>query len=210
MCDLEAQRTCCPVPKHIEHWPLDKLIPYPRNPRTRWDAQFAQIAVSIAEVGFNNPILVDTKAGIIVGHGRLLAARKLQLTEVPVIVLDHLRETQKRTYILADNQLALNAGWDDELLRVELAALQAEDFNVDLIGFDEEELQQASSTAISTLLKVTVDWNVPAASRVRAAEGKSLLPAWLVEEFQSRGVRFDAAGWPELRPINCISTGDRA
>jgi len=165
--------------------------------------------VSIAEVGFNNPILVDTKAGIIVGHGRLLAARKLQLTEVPVIVLDHLRETQKRTYILADNQLALNAGWDEKLLRVALAALLAEDFNVDLIGFN-EELQQASSTAVSTLLKVTVDWNVPAANRVRAEERKSPLPAWLVEEFQSRGVRFDAAGWPELRPINCISTGDRA
>src|SRR5713101_4870962 len=193
----EAQRTCCPVPKHIEHWPLDKLIPHPRNSRTRWDAQFAQIAASIAEVGFNNPILVDTKAGIIVGHGRLLPARKLQLTEVPVIVLDHLSATQERSYILADNQLALNAGWDEKLLRVELAALLAEDFNVDLIGFN-EELQQASSTAVSTLLKVTVDGNVPAASRVRAAAGKSLLPAWLVEELKSQGVRFDAAGCPEL------------
>ena len=82
--------TTHPMAKHIEHWPLDKLIPYARNPRTHSDAQVAQIAASIAEVGFNNPILVDTKAGIIVGHGRLLTARKLQLTEVPVIVLDHL------------------------------------------------------------------------------------------------------------------------
>jgi ParB-like chromosome segregation protein Spo0J len=84
--------------------------------------------------------LVDTKAGILAGHGRLLAARKLGLTEVPVIVLDHLSEAQKQAYIIADNQLALNAGWNEDLLRVELAALQAEDFNIDLIGFDDEEL----------------------------------------------------------------------
>ena len=110
--------------KRIELWVIDKLIPWTRNPRTHSDAQVAQIAASIAEFGFNNPILVDTKAGIIAGHGRLLAARKLGLKEVPVIVLDHLSETQKRAYIIADNQLALNAGWNDELLGIELAALQ--------------------------------------------------------------------------------------
>ncbi len=129
-----------PGARHIELWPLERLIPYARNPRTHSDAQVAQIAASIAEFGFNNPILVDTKAGIIAGHGRLLAARKLQLQEVPVIVLDHLTDAQKRAYILADNQLALNAGWDDDLLRAELAALQEEDVNVRLIGFDDEEL----------------------------------------------------------------------
>jgi len=129
-----------PMAQRIEHWPLEKLVPYARNPRTHSDAQVAQIAASIAEFGFNNPILVDTKAGIIAGHGRLLAARKLQLAEVPVIVLDHLTEAQKRAYILADNQLALNAGWDETLLRAELAALQDEDFNVRLVGFDDEEL----------------------------------------------------------------------
>ena len=129
-----------PMAKHIEHWPLDKLIPYARNPRTHSDAQVAQIAASIAEFGFNNPILVDTGAGIIAGHGRLFAARKLQLKEVPVIVLDHLSDAQKRAYILADNRLAENAGWDEELLRLELAALQDEDFNLDLIGFDDLEL----------------------------------------------------------------------
>jgi DNA modification methylase len=129
-----------PGAKQIEHWPLDKLIPYARNPRTHSDTQVAQIAASIAEFGFNNPILVDTKRGIIAGHGRLLAARKLQLEQVPVIVLDHLTEAQKRAYILADNQLALNAGWDDDLLRAELAALQKDDFNVRLIGFEDEEL----------------------------------------------------------------------
>jgi len=126
--------------QRIEHWVLDKLIPFARNPRTHSDAQVAQIAASIAAFGFNNPILVDTKAGIIAGHGRLLAARKLQLPEVPVIVLDHLTEAQKRAYILADNQLALNAGWDEDLLRIELTALQEDDFDIRLIGFEDEEL----------------------------------------------------------------------
>src|SRR6202162_2871624 len=125
---------------HIELWPIDRLIPFARNPRTHSDAQIAQTAASIAEFGFNNPILVDTNNGIIAGHGRLLAAQNLGLVEVPVIVLDHLTETQKRAYIIADNQLALNAGWDEELLRVELAALQEDDFNVSLIGFEDEEL----------------------------------------------------------------------
>jgi DNA modification methylase len=125
---------------HIEHWPINRLIPYARNPRTHCDAQVAQIAASIREFGFNNPILVDTQSGIIAGHGRLLAARKLQLEQVPVIVLDHLSEAQKRAYILVDNKLAENAGWDEELLRCELAALEEEDFNLDLIGFDHEEL----------------------------------------------------------------------
>ena len=126
--------------KHIELWLIDKLIPYARNPRTHSDAQITQIAASIKAFGFNNPILVDSNYGIIAGHGRLLAARQLGLEEVPVIVLDHLSETQKRAYIIADNQLALNAGWDEELLRLELAALQGEDFDVNLIGFDDDEL----------------------------------------------------------------------
>src|SRR6266853_5537274 len=129
-----------PMAKHIEMWPIERLIPFARNPRTHSDAQVAQIAASIAAFGFNNPILVDTKAGIIAGHGRLLAARKLQLQEVPVIVLDHLTEAQKRAYILADNQLALNAGWDEPLLAAELAALQQEDFDVSVLGFEDEEL----------------------------------------------------------------------
>src|SRR5580698_10173362 len=92
--------------KDIQMWLVDKLIPWARNPRTHSEAQVAQIAASIAEFGFNNPILVDTKAGIIAGHGRLLAARKLGLPEVPVIVLDHLTEAQKRAYVIADNKLA--------------------------------------------------------------------------------------------------------
>ena len=128
--------------KDIQLWLVDKLIPYARNPRTHSDAQVAQIAASIAEFGFNNPILVDTKAGIIAGHGRLLAARKLGLTEVPVIVVDHLSEAQKRAYVMADNKLAENAGWDDDLLRIEIEALQDESFDVSLLGFEDVELAQ--------------------------------------------------------------------
>ena len=114
--------------RDIEIWLVDKLIPWARNPRTHSDAQVAQIAASIAEFGFNNPILVDTKAGIIAGHGRLLAARKLGLTEVPVIVLDHLSEAQKRAYVIADNKLAENAGWDDEMLRIEIGGASGREF----------------------------------------------------------------------------------
>ena len=128
--------------KDIQMWPVDKLIPYARNPRTHSDAQVAQIAASIAEFGFNSPILVDSKAGILAGHGRLLAARKLGLTEVPVIVLDHLTEAQKRAYIIADNKLAENAGWDDDMLRIEIEALQDENFDVSLLGFEDVELAQ--------------------------------------------------------------------
>src|SRR5580692_4472028 len=128
------------VAKHIEIWLIERLIPWAKNPRTHSETQVAQIAASIAEFGFNNPILVDTKAGIIAGHGRLLAARKLGLTEVPVIVLDHLTDAQKRAYIIADNQLALNAGWNEDLLRAELIALQDESFDVSVVGFEDEEL----------------------------------------------------------------------
>ena len=125
---------------HIQHYPLERLIPYARNARTHSDTQVAQIAASIREFGFNNPVLVDTAAGIIAGHGRLLAARKLALAEVPVIVLDHLSEAQKRAYILADNRLAELAGWDDEMLRLELEALKELDFDFTVTGFDEAEL----------------------------------------------------------------------
>src|SRR5258705_2910785 len=116
-----------PLAQRIEHWPIEKLIPWARNPRTHSYEQVAQIAASIAEFGFLNPILVDTKAGILAGHGRLLAARKLQLREVPVIVLDHLSDAQNRAYILADSQLALNAGWGTKLLAAALAVWQTDD-----------------------------------------------------------------------------------
>jgi DNA modification methylase len=126
--------------KRIELWPLDRLVPYAKNARTHSDEQVAQIAASIAEFGFNNPVLVDTNAGIIAGHGRVLAARKLGLDQVPVVVLDHLSETQKRAFILADNRIAENAGWDNEILRTELTGLKDADLDLGLLGFDEDEL----------------------------------------------------------------------
>jgi DNA modification methylase len=122
--------------------PLGELIPYARNPRTHSDAQVAQIAASIREFGWTNPVLVDGANGIIAGHGRVLAARKLGLERVPVIELAHMSAAQKRAYVLADNQLALNAGWDEALLRLELADLLELGFDLGLIGFGEGELER--------------------------------------------------------------------
>jgi DNA modification methylase len=122
--------------------PLGELIPYARNPRTHSDAQVAQIAASIREFGWTNPVLVDGESGIIAGHGRVMAARKLGLEQVPVIELAHMSEAQKRAYVLADNQLALNAGWDEELLRLELADLSELGFDLELIGFGDGELER--------------------------------------------------------------------
>jgi DNA modification methylase len=126
--------------RRIEIWPTTKLVPYAHNARTHSPDQVAQIAASIVEFGFTNPILVDSKDGIVAGHGRLLAARNLGLAEVPVIVLDHLSDIQRRAYVLADNRLALSAGWDDEVLAAELAALEEDGFELGVIGFTEHEL----------------------------------------------------------------------
>tara|TARA_B100000787_G_scaffold28140_1_gene18530 strand:- start:4077 stop:5327 length:1251 start_codon:yes stop_codon:yes gene_type:complete len=124
----------------IKYRPTDDLIPYINNSRTHSDEQVAQVAASISEFGFTNPILLDSKSSIIAGHGRVQAARKLGLDEVPTITLDGLSDIQKKAYIIADNKLALNAGWNDELLSLELEALQKEDFDLSLIGFDVDEL----------------------------------------------------------------------
>ena len=121
---------------------VDSLIPYVKNSRTHSDAQVAQIAASIKEFGWTNPILVDGDNGIIAGHGRLLAARKLGYKEVPTIELTDLTETQKRAYIIADNRLALNAGWDNEMLTIELNDLLADGFALELLGFDADELEK--------------------------------------------------------------------
>ncbi|MCT9072973.1 MULTISPECIES: site-specific DNA-methyltransferase [Burkholderiaceae] len=126
----------------IERWPTAKLVPYARNARTHSDAQVAQIAASIAEFGFTNPILAGSDGVIVAGHGRLAAAQKLGLEMVPVVVLDHLTPTQRRALVIADNRIAENAGWDDELLRIELEALQDEGFDLDLTGFDADALAE--------------------------------------------------------------------
>ena len=132
---------CAEMASRIERWPIERLVPYERNARTHSPQQIRKIADSIREFGFTNPILVDDKAGIIAGHARLSAARDLNLPEVPVIVLSHLSEAQKRAYILADNRLAMEAGWDDEILREELEALVSDGFDLDLTGFTHDELE---------------------------------------------------------------------
>jgi len=133
----------------IKQVKIEKLIPYARNARTHSDEQVAQIAASIKEFGWTNPILVDGDKGIIAGHGRLAAARKLGMTEVPVIELAHLTETQKKALILADNKLSLNAGWDNEMLMLEIKELELEGFDLGLTGFDAEELEALTPVEVT-------------------------------------------------------------
>ena len=124
----------------IEQWPTAKLLPYARNARTHSEDQVAQIAASIAEFGFTNPILAGSDGIIVAGHGRLAAAQKLGLAIVPVVVLDHLSPTQRRALVIADNRIAENASWDDAMLRVELESLQSDGFDLDITGFDADAL----------------------------------------------------------------------
>jgi len=126
----------------VEHWSLQRLIPYAKNARTHDDTQVSQIAGSIAEFGFVNPILVGDDNIIIAGHGRLMAAQQLGLATVPVIVLHHLTEAQRRALVIADNKIAENAGWNDELLKLELEELGDLGFDLDVIGFSDEELDE--------------------------------------------------------------------
>ena len=126
----------------VEQWPTAKLLPYARNARTHSQAQVGQIAASIKEFGFTNPILAGADGVIVAGHGRLAAAQHLGLESVPVIVLDHLSATQRRALVLADNRIAANAGWDEELLKLEIAELDEADFNLELMGFGDEELER--------------------------------------------------------------------
>ena len=118
----------------------DSLIPYAMNSRTHSEQQVSQIAASIKEFGFLNPIIVDGENGIIAGHGRVMAAKKLGMAEVPVAEAKHLSEAQKKAYVIADNRLALNAEWDAELLKAEINNLHLEDFDIELLGFDSQEL----------------------------------------------------------------------
>src|SRR3712207_1655111 len=124
----------------VERRPLNSLIPYARNARTHSEAQVAQIAASMREWGWTNPVLIDPEGGIIAGHGRVMAARLLGFSEAPVMVARGWSEAQTRAYVLADNKLALNAGWNQDLLSLELADLRAFDFDLGRIGFSEEEL----------------------------------------------------------------------
>lgn len=152
----------------IETRSINDLIPYARNARTHSDEQVAQIAASLKEFGWTNPILIDGDNGIIAGHGRLMAARKLRDSgasianwanhaDVPVISLAHMTDTQKRAYIIADNKLALNAGWDDELLRVELDELHAVGFDLEVVGFSGDELSHILYDEVGEAAKPSVE-----------------------------------------------------
>jgi DNA modification methylase len=155
---------------NIDYWPLESLIPYARNPRTHNESQVAKIAASIVEYGWTNPILVDGERGIIAGHGRLAAARKLGLSEVPVIELSHLSPTQKRAYVISDNRLALDAGWDDELLALELAELDEAGYELSLTGFDPDELAELLAMGDAEVNGLTDEENVPEVAEISISQ----------------------------------------
>jgi DNA modification methylase len=136
------------VKQQIEYVETAKLVPYARNSRTHSDEQVAQICASIKEFGFTNPVLIDGEGVIIAGHGRTMAAQRLDMKEVPCLRLGHLTDAQKKAYVIADNKLALNAGWDDEMLAIELKELNAEDFDLSLTGFDDDELAALLAEAV--------------------------------------------------------------
>lgn len=146
---------------HIERWHTAKLVPYARNARTHSEEQVAQIAASIVEFGFTNPILAGSDGVIVAGHGRLAAAQKLGLDTVPVVVLDHLTPTQRRALIIADNRIAENAGWDDAMLRIELQSLQEDGFNLDITGFDADALAEIMAGEETSIDGQTDDDAVP-------------------------------------------------
>lgn len=141
----------------IEQVAVADLIPYASNSRTHSDAQIAQIAASIREFGWTNPILIDGDNGLIAGHGRLLAARKLGLENVPAIILDHLTKAQQRALVIADNQLALNAGWDFAALENEIRGLDNEGFDLEILGFDDADLQKMLADVESIELPALAD-----------------------------------------------------
>ena len=145
---------------NVQQIALEQLVPYARNARTHSESQVAQIAGSIAEFGFVNPVLVGGDNIIIAGHGRVMAAKKLGLQTVPTIKLDHLTENQRRALVIADNKIAENAGWDEELLRLELQNLADEDFDLDLLGFDDVELDDLL-TSLDDIESAALDENIP-------------------------------------------------
>ena len=126
--------------KEMQLVPLEKLVPYINNARTHSPEQIKKLRSSLREFGFINPVIIDRDYGVIAGHGRILAAKEENMKEVPCVFADHLNEAQKKAYIIADNRMAMDAGWDEELLRIEIESLQAESFEIGLTGFDEKEI----------------------------------------------------------------------
>jgi hypothetical protein len=178
----------------VEHWPIDWLVPYAKNSRTHSEEQIAQIAASIKEWGFTTAVLVDEKGGIIAGHGRVLAARKLGIDTLPVMVATGWTEPQKRAYVIADNKLALNAGWDNEMLSLELGELGELGFDLDLIGFTALELEgfnpsdlPGEGTEKGSTSSLADRFGIPPFSVLNAREGwwQGRKRAWLALGIQS-------------------------
>ena len=172
--------------QRIEQLDIARLIPYARNSRTHSDYQVAQIAGSIREFGFTNPVLIDAEDGIIAGHGRVLAAQTLALASVPCLRLSHLTETQRRAYIIADNKLALNAGWDDAMLAVEFAELAAMGYDTALTGFTADEIaslsqDESEQTGQGGAGSLSEKFMIPPFSVLNAREGwwQNRKRAWL-------------------------------
>lgn len=165
-------------PLEIQYRPLEDLIPYARNSRTHSDEQVGQIAGSIKEFGFTNPVLIDEEGGIIAGHGRVMAASRLKLADVPTITLNGLTPAQKRAYILADNRLPLNAGWDFEMLAVELDELRDMDFDLGLLGFSSQELNDLIGTANPPPEEPTGNGNADETPEVEAVEVSMAGDVW--------------------------------
>lgn len=172
---------------------VEDLIPYARNARTHSDDQVARIAGSIKEFGWTNPILVDGENGIIAGHGRLAAARKLGMSEVPVIELDGLSDVQKRAYIIADNKMALDAGWDDELLKIEFEDLKIEGYDLDHTGFSEVEIGNVLNGWDSDIPELDEDGESDTGSRIVlkiAAEDEAQAKEVITNALEAAGIKY--------------------
>jgi ParB-like chromosome segregation protein Spo0J len=180
--------------RQIEARSIDSLIPYANNSRTHSDAQVSQVAASIKEFGFTNPVLIDEQGGIIAGHGRVMAAKKLGLAEVPCVVLDGLSEAQKKAYIIADNKLALNSGWDADMLKVEMERLGELGFDLSLTGFDDIELSGIFDGAEDLADGLDGD----------AAEPRSLADRFLIPPFSVLNAR---EGWWQDRKRAWLALG---
>jgi hypothetical protein len=194
----------------IEQRAIEALIPYARNSRTHSDGQVAQIAASIREFGFTNPVLIDKDGGIIAGHGRVMAARKLGLKDVPCIALGHLTDAQKRAYVIADNKLALNAGWDAEMLALEFSELGEAGFDLELTGFTLDEIDALGTENVGgeetpgdgPRGNLSDRFLIPPFSVLNAREGwwQNRKRAWLALGIKSEVGRGGGAGTPPHPP----------
>lgn len=187
------------------------LIPYARNSRTHSEAQITKIAASIKEFGFLNPVIIDGENGIVAGHGRVMAAKKLGMDEVPVVEASHLTEAQRRAYVIADNRLALDAGWDDSLLKLDLTELDQVGFNLGLTGFDEDELADLFGGAESDENNKDKDDALPQAIQLKPAQEYAVIMCADEEEWERLKVVLSLTpvrrgGYKKGSPFDAVGT----